>query len=64
MFTKIRGDIRSFVFIAVINDTGDNLSPITTTPAINLSPVSTTPVIKLVHLEMKRFEKLIHTAAQ
>jgi hypothetical protein len=40
------------MFIAGVNDTGDKLlageqlSPVTTTPAINLSPVTTTPVIR------------------
>jgi hypothetical protein len=31
-------------FFAVINDTGEQLSPLTTALAINLLPVSTTPV--------------------
>jgi hypothetical protein len=57
IFTKICGDIRNFVFIAGINDTGDKLftgvndtgdytlSRVhinSMTPVINLSPVTTT----------------------
>jgi hypothetical protein len=34
-------------FIAGDNNTGEQLSPVTTTPVINLLPVTTTPVIRV-----------------
>ncbi len=36
IFTKIRGDIRNFVFVAGVVVTGEKLSPVLTTPMINL----------------------------
>ncbi len=35
--------------ISGVNDTGDKLSAVSTTPLTNLSPVSTTPAINLCH---------------
>jgi hypothetical protein len=37
-------------FITGFVDTGEQLSPVTTTPAISCSPVATTPAIKLCHV--------------
>jgi hypothetical protein len=37
IFTKIRGDIRNFVFIPGVNDTGDKLSQVSLLPTIALS---------------------------
>ncbi len=41
-----------FSVIAGDNDTGEQLSPVTTTPAINILPVTTTPVIRVYGVPM------------
>jgi hypothetical protein len=40
----------SVIFIAGDNDNGEQLSPVTTTPAINLLQVTTTPAINLLQV--------------
>ncbi len=50
IFTKIRGDIRNFVFIAGVNDTGDKLFTGVNDTSDIFSPVSLTPVINIYSL--------------
>jgi hypothetical protein len=45
IFTKIRGDTRHFVFIAGVNDTGDELFTGVNDTGDKLSPVSLLPEI-------------------
>jgi hypothetical protein len=45
IFTKIRGDIRNFVFITSVNDKGNKLYTGVNDTGDKLLPVSLTPVI-------------------
>jgi hypothetical protein len=48
-FTKIHGDIRTFVFITGVNDTGDRLFTGVTNNDTKLLPVSLLPGINYLH---------------